>query len=162
MADISSAIKEQRGMSSKRSNGYIYRTYKLDFLDTTDGDIGTLAKHDIVPIAIGEAFLGARFIVTTGFSNLATDLTVKFHVSGGGGNVLTGAIPQANLIAGDVLSLHTNDFSVDTTTVRGYSHTTAATVQVELAGTAALTAGVGVLICEFCDATALLNGGTVA
>lgn len=109
--------------------------YTIDFLDSALTGIETVATHNLVVIPIGDALVAGYGVVTTAV--VGSSSTVQFAVNG---DVLTGALAEADLAKGDVFSLNAND-KEDTAGVEGFAHTAATTLDV-LVGTATLTAGV--------------------
>lgn len=146
MADISSTIKQIAGPYNTMGGFTDVRWYKWE--PVADGT-STVATHNIVPIPVGEALAFAIGYVETAFTSAGSS-THQFQV---GSDTLTGAIPKANLAAGDVIMIGF-DANDDTTSAAKYAKSAADTLDVAV-GTAAVTAGKLYLQCFFVDVNAL-------
>ena len=89
----------------------------------------TTGTNPAIDIPVGFALVGGTVVVEDAVTG-ATSL--QFRLSGG--DNLTGAIPIANLVAGDVRDLRTGGTTA-TTSVAGYAKTVALTLDIVVAGT---------------------------
>ena len=151
--DITALIKE-RGANNDYQQPLITRTYTIDVTEPQFDGIETAATHNLVAIPKGEALVGGYVVVQTSFAGSST--TVTFQVGSDG---LSGAIPEANLAAGDVVQLN---FAISAATETKATYAKAAADTLDWAvGTAALTAGKCVLVLQFLDVATILAQGKI-
>lgn len=131
----------------------IFRTYDIDVTTTAYDGIETVATHNLIPIPKGEALVYGMGFVQTAFTS-SGNATLTFQV---GSDVLSGAIPKANLAVGDVIKLLWVE-SASTESKATYAKTAADTLD-WVVGTAALTAGRIILVCGFVNVNAILTNG---
>jgi hypothetical protein len=127
-----------------------YETYEINVIDADYSGIETVGTHNLVTVSAGQALVGASLMVEDAVTS-GGSATVKFNC----GDDLTGAIPVANLAAGDVVNF---TFGATTGTVATYAKTADKTLNMTVA-TAALTAGKFVLVLGFIDVKAILENG---
>ena len=114
--------------------------YVIDSQNPDFVGIETAATHDLVTIPKGDAFLGAKVIVTTAFTS-AGSATLRFAINGAS---LIGVIPKADLTVGEVFDLTLNDLDA---TVGLTAYADSADITFDwIVGTATLTAGAITLI----------------
>ena len=152
--NISTKIKE-RASNARYEQPYETRVYTFDVTDAEFDGIETVATHNIAPIEEGYALIGGCGIVSTAVTS-AGSATLKFQV---GSDALTGAIPKANLAAGDVFRLLFAE-SASTESKALYAASAADTLDM-VVGTAALTAGKITLVLHYVDMTTVLASGKI-
>lgn len=103
MADISTSVRVAKAANIHQVP-WDARTY--DIVPVRDG-VSSVATHNIIPLAAGDAFLGGYGIVLTSFTSSGS-ATVQFKI---GSDALTEVIPVASLAAGDVIKLETGQSS---------------------------------------------------
>ena len=138
------------------SNAF-HTPFKIELLDLDFGDSDNAAMlatgtHNVFTIEQGKALLGAYGVVEDAVTS-GGSATVQFKV---GSDTLTGALPVANLAAGDSFTIATGSVT-GTTSVASYAKSAADTLDIAVA-TAALTAGRILVYLIVADVEAAVDG----
>ena len=112
----------------------------------------TVATHNIIQIPIGWALVGGYIVCTTTAAGATATLQVKISDT----ETLTGLLPVAALAKGEVFPFRSGAVSAVVGWTNAYAHTAAQTLDIAIA-TAALTAGVFVVVAELVDIKAITD-----
>lgn len=97
-----------------------------------DDSVSSATTHNLFSVPDGYALVGGAIIIKTTFTGTTS---IQFTVDG---DPVSGAVPVANLVAGDVISLEFGSVA-GTTTAGGYAN--GADIQFSMVVTGAITAG---------------------
>lgn len=128
-----------------------YETYVIDVMDEDYANLETIGTHNLITVPQNQALVCGYMAVEEDITSDGS-ATVKFTC---GGDDISGAIPKANLVAGDTFAFN---FGGTTTSVASYAKAADKSIDMVIA-TADLTAGKVVLVFGFIDINAILNNG---